>query len=226
MMASEISSYLPSCHFSPVVFTNFGYVYRYISNHTVKDFLMGKVVESITPALQNFIAEQHLFFVASAPLTGEGHVNLSPKGMDSLRVLSPHRVAYIDLIGSGNETSAHLHENGRITFMWCAFNGKPDIVRLYGKGHVVLPDDAEWAELSPLFPQYINARQIIVADIDRVQTSCGYAVPLMDYVGERDTLTRWAEAKGDEGLVNYVCEKNVESIDGLPTPIGMQVKAK
>lgn len=187
---------------------------------------MAKFYDSISDTLQQFIEAQHMFFVASAPLSGDGHVNVSPKGMDSLRVLSPNRVAYMDLIGSGNETSAHLNENGRITFMWCAFNGKPDIVRLYGKGRAVLPSDLEWTELSPLFPNYLNARQIITADIHKVQTSCGYAVPLMDFVADRDTLTRWAEAKGEEGLHNYICEKNVESIDGLPTPIGIQVKAQ
>jgi hypothetical protein len=147
--------------------------------------------------------------------------------MDSLRILSDYRIAYIDLIGSGNETSAHLLEieNGRITFMWCAFSGKPDIVRLYGKGHAVLPNDPEWADLSPLFPNYINARQIITANIHKVQTSCGYGVPLMEFIADRDTLTRWAEAKGEDGLDAYVWEKNVESIDGLPTPIGIHVKA-
>jgi hypothetical protein len=185
---------------------------------------MAKFYDSIGDTLREFIEAQHMFFVASAPLSAEGHVNVSPKGMDSLRVLSPNRVAYIDLIGSGSETSAHLRENGRITFMWCAFTGKPDIVRLYGNGRAVLPSDPEWAELSPLFPNYINARQIITADIHMVQTSCGYAVPLMDFVADRDTLTRWAEAKGEQALEEYICEKNAESIDGLPTPLGLQAK--
>ncbi|HRE46896.1 MAG TPA: pyridoxamine 5'-phosphate oxidase family protein [Aggregatilineales bacterium] len=183
---------------------------------------MGKFYESISETLQEFIEAQHMFFVASAPLSPDGHVNLSPKGMVSLRVLSPNRVAYIDLIGSGNETSAHVSENGRITFMWCAFNGKPDIVRLYGKGRAILPSDPEWAEFRPLFPPYINARQIITADIHKVQTSCGYGVPLMDFVADRDTMTRWAEAKGEDGLAEYICAKNVKSIDGLPTPIGVR----
>lgn len=186
---------------------------------------MAKFYDSISESLQQFVEAQHIFFVASAPLSAEGHVNVSPKGMDSLRVLSPNRVAYLDLIGSGNETSAHLLENGRVTLMWCAFNGKPDIVRLYGKGQTIQPGDAEWTDLRPLFSNYINARQIIIIEIHKVQTSCGYAVPLMDFVADRDTLTRWAEAKGEDGLVAYVCEKNVESIDGLPTPIGMRVKS-
>ncbi len=187
---------------------------------------MGKFYDSISEPLQQFINEQHIFFVASAPLSAEGHVNLSPKGMDSLRILSANRVAYIDLIGSGSETSAHLRENGRITIMWCAFNGKPEIVRLYGKGRAILPSDSEWAELNVLFPNYINSRQIIVAEIHMVQTSCGYAVPLMEFIADRDTLTRWAEAKGEENLVKYVCEKNAESIDGITTPIGLQMKAQ
>lgn len=185
---------------------------------------MAKLYEQIDDNLQGFIRAQHIFFVASAPLSAEGHVNLSPKGHDSLRILSPNRVAYLDLTGSGNETSAHLHENGRLTIMFCAFEGAPNIVRLFGKGRVVLPTDAEWAELSALFPTYLGARQIIVADISLVETSCGYAVPFMDYVGERDTLDRWAEAKGEDGLVTYHCEKNATSLDGLPTPLGLELK--
>jgi len=180
---------------------------------------MAKLYDQITGQLAAFIQAQPLFFVASAPLTAEGHVNLSPKGLDCLRLLSPRRVAYLDLTGSGNETSAHLSENGRITLMFCAFSGPPKILRLYGRGHTVLPGAAEWAELRPLFPEYPGARQIIAAEIQRVQTSCGYAVPLMDYSGQRDTLTRWAEAKGDEALKNYRREKNTTSVDGLPAPL-------
>ena len=184
---------------------------------------MSKFYDQISENLQHFIAAQHMFFVASAPLSAEGHVNLSPKGRDSLRVLSPNRVAYLDLIGSGNETTAHLRENGRITLMFCAFEGAPNIVRLYGTGRTVLPTHPEWGELSGLFPTYINQRQIIMADIDKVQTSCGYGVPFMDYVGERDTMERWAETKGAEGLVQYQCEKNVTSLDGMPTPLGLEI---
>lgn len=186
---------------------------------------MAKLHEEITDSIRGFIEKQPLFFVASAPLSAEGHVNMSPKGQDSFRVLSRDRVAYLDLIGSGNETSAHLLENQRITLMWCSFEGKPDIVRLFGKGRVVLPGDAEWETLRALFPDHVGTRQIIVADIHRVQTSCGYAVPLMAYVGDRDTLARWAQAKGEDGLASYVCEKNSESIDGLPTPLGVQINA-
>lgn len=184
---------------------------------------MAKFYDQIDAKTQDFIEKQHMFFVASAPLSAEGHVNVSPKGADSLRVLSPNRVAYIDLIGSGNETSAHLLENGRVTFMFCAFEGPANIVRLFGQGRTILPTDAEWAELSPLFPEYINTRQIILADIDLVQTSCGYVVPFMDFVGERDTHTRWAENKGEDGLTAYVAEKNVQSLDGLPTRLGTAI---
>ncbi|MES2178631.1 MAG: pyridoxamine 5'-phosphate oxidase family protein [Gemmatimonadota bacterium] len=179
---------------------------------------MGKVVESITPALKRFIEAQPIFFVASAPLSGDGHVNLSPKGLDCLRVLSPNRVAYLDLTGSGNETSAHLSENGRITLMFCAFSGAPQILRLYGTGHVVIPDTREWAELSQQFPVYPGSRQIIVAEVSRVQTSCGFAVPVMNFVKQRDSLIRWAEAKGDD-LPRYWRERNATSIDGLPAPV-------
>ena len=181
---------------------------------------MAKFYEQISENLQQFIEAQHVFFVASAPLSGEGHVNLSPKGRDCLRVLSPNRVAYMDLIGSGNETSAHLRENGRITLMFCAFEGAPNILRLYGTGRTILPGDSDWAEMSALFPTYVNARQIIVAEVDMVQTSCGYGVPFMDYVGERDQMERWADAKGEQGLIDYQCEQNAVSLDGLPTPLG------
>ncbi|MDX1995961.1 MAG: pyridoxamine 5'-phosphate oxidase family protein [bacterium] len=180
---------------------------------------MGKLYDAITDDLQTFIQNQHLFFVATAPLSPDGHVNLSPKGLDSFRILSPNRVAYLDLTGSGNETSAHLLENGRITFMFCSFEKTPQVVRLYGTGRTVLPVSAEWDELSALFTLYPGARQLIVADISRVSTACGYAVPLMDYAGERDTLLRWAEVKGDDGLVAYRQEKNLCSIDELLTPL-------
>src|SRR5215218_5072071 len=137
---------------------------------------MGKFYDHITPELRTFIEQQQMFFVASAPLDPRGRVNVSPKGLDSLRVLGEKRVAYLDLTGSGNETSAHLEDNGRITFMWCAFHGAPKIVRLYGRGRTIVPaiGDAptrEWDELAPLFPIYPGTRQIILADIDRAMTS-------------------------------------------------------
>ena len=180
---------------------------------------MGKVLGSITPELQAFIEAQPLFFVASAPLAGEGHVNLSPKGLDCLRVLSPTRVAYLDLTGSGNETAAHLMENGRITIMVCAFSGPPRIVRLYGRGTVAPVDTPSWNELIGRFDAMPGARQVIVAEIDRVQTSCGFGVPVMKFVEQRQTLPRWAEAKGAD-LPRYRRQKNATSIDGLPAPLG------
>jgi hypothetical protein len=178
---------------------------------------MAKVHDTITPDLAEFIRKQPLFFVASAPLDGDGHVNLSPKGLPCFQILGPTQVAYLDLTGSGNETSAHLLENGRITLMFCAFSGAPNILRLYGRGRVVLPDMPEWPSLASRFEQLAGARQIVVADITRVQTSCGFAVPRMEYVEQRDTLIRWAEHKGEAGLEAYHAEKNVASIDGLPT---------
>ncbi len=181
---------------------------------------MAKVFDSITPELHEFIAAQHLFFVATAPLSPIGHVNLSPKGLDSFRILSPNQVAYLDLTGSGNETSAHLLENGRLTIMFCAFQGAPCILRLYGQGRVILPVAREWTELYPLFLPIAGARQIVVADIDRVQTSCGLGVPLMEYEGQRSALVDWAEKKGEEGIAAYWQQKNLVSVDGLPTPLG------
>ena len=181
---------------------------------------MGKVYASISDDQREFIAAQQMFFVATAPLHPDGHVNLSPKGLNCFRVLAPNRVAYLDLTGSGNETSAHLRENGRITLMFCAFSGPPKILRLYGWGRTVLPGSGQWAELSPLFGEYPGARQLIVAEISRVQTSCGFAVPNYEYVGQRDTLTRWADTKGEDGLETYRSERNARSIDGLVTPLG------
>ena len=173
---------------------------------------MGDIHASITPRLAAFIERQPLFFVASAPLSADGHVNVSPKGQDTFRVLSPHQVAYLDLTGSGNETSAHLAENGRVTFMFCAFEGPPQILRLFGTGRTVLPGDGEWDDLRGRFGEgIVGVRQAIVADIHRVQTSCGYAVPRMDLVEDRDTLDRWARNKGPLRLEDYRREKNVAS---------------
>ena len=180
---------------------------------------MANQYDRITPALQSFIQAQPLFFVATAPLSEQGHVNLSPKGYDTFRILSPHQVAYLDLTGSGNETSAHLAENGRITLLFCAFRGNPQIVRLYGKGETVLPGAERWEELVAQFPSYPGIRQIILASIHLVHTSCGYGVPLMELQQDRETLTRWATSKGEEGLVDYRGANNSKSLDGLPTPL-------
>ncbi|MBW4841005.1 MAG: pyridoxamine 5'-phosphate oxidase family protein [Paenibacillaceae bacterium] len=178
---------------------------------------MGKMFDSMLPEHEAFIRRQHLFFVGSAPLHAEGHVNLSPKGYDSLRLLSPNEVAYLDLTGSGNETAAHLEENGRITIMFAAFEGQPLILRLYGKGQVILPDSADWGRLEGLFPKLTGARQIILVSVYGVQTSCGYGVPLFSYDGDRETLVKWAETKGDLGLEEYRRQKNAVSLDGLPS---------
>jgi len=185
---------------------------------------MAQSFDSIQPGHAAFIKKQKLFFVASAPLHSDGHVNLSPKGFDCFRILSPTRVAYLDIVGSGNETSAHMLENGRITFMFCAFKGAPVILRLYGKGYTVLPGDAQWAELSALFVLPLATRQIIVADIHEVRKSCGFGVPLYEYTGERDQAQKWAEHKGAEGLEAYKEENNRVSLDGLPTALGITIK--
>lgn len=183
---------------------------------------MGSFYESISQHHQDFIARQHIFFVASAPLNAEGHVNLSPKGMDSFRVLSPNQVAYMDVISSGNETSAHILENGRVTFMFCAFDGAPNILRLYGRGQTILPGQPGWDALAPHFKLVASVRQLIVADIYKVQSSCGYGVPLFEYSGEREQHFKWAQKLGPEGLSEYSLEHNSISLDGMPTPFGLR----
>jgi hypothetical protein len=180
---------------------------------------MGKTFDSITAELQAFIYEQPLFFVATAPLAATGHVNLSPKGLDSFRVVTPTRVAYLDLTGSGNETAAHVTENTRLTLMFCAFAGRPQILRLYCSGRVALPGSAEWQELEQLFPRYAGARQVIIGEVDFAQTSCGYGVPVMQFEAQRDTLPRWAESKGPDDLKEYRRTRNSTSIDGLIAPL-------
>lgn len=181
---------------------------------------MAKFFDAIMPAHQAFIEHQKMFFVASAPLEADGHVNLSPKGGDVFRILDPNKVAYLDYTGSGNETSAHLLQNGRITFMFCAYDGPPNILRLYGHGRTILPTDEQWADLVTGFTDIHPAtRQIIVATIHKVQTSCGYSVPLYEYLGERDHAYKWAANKGPDGLIQYRNEKNRQSLDGLPTAL-------
>ena len=183
---------------------------------------MGKFHDSIKPAHKEFIEQQHIFFVSTAPLSADGRINLSPKGLDCFRVLSDHRVGYMDLISSGNETSAHTLENGRITIMFCSFNGAPNILRLYGRGFTILPGTKEWEEYAPHFKIYPSTRQLIIADIDLVQTSCGFGVPLLDYTGERDIHFEWAEKKGADGLIEYVKQNNLKSLDGLETNLGLK----
>jgi len=176
---------------------------------------MGDVHDALDQPLIAWIGEQHVFFVATAPSVG-GHVNLSPKGHDALRVIDDRTVAYLDLTGSGSETIAHTRENGRITIMLCAFEGPPRILRLYGRGTAHALGTPRYDELIGRFEPIVGARAIVELAIERVQTSCGYSIPFMDYREERPTLQQWAARKGDEGLQAYWAEKNVESIDGLP----------
>ncbi|MEM6654998.1 MAG: pyridoxamine 5'-phosphate oxidase family protein [Planctomycetota bacterium] len=186
---------------------------------------MGKVYDEITPELRAWIEQQRVFFVATAPTgldgeRGEGHVNCSPKGLDSFRVLGPTMVAYLDLTGSGAETIAHLRENGRICLMFCALEGPPLIVRLHGTGTVVTPEAADWREqLAPFagpLTEQPGARSIIRVECTRVSDSCGYGVPRYEFADERDTLGKWCTKKGDDGLAAYQQKHNLASIDGLP----------
>ena len=176
---------------------------------------MSKLYKKISPKLQQFIEDQKIFFVATA--TADSRINLSPKGMDSLRVLNPNRIVWLNVTGSGNETAAHVQENPRMTLMWTAFEDNPMILRLYGTAKTIHNDDPEWKLLFPLFPAIPGARQIFDLNINLVQTSCGMAVPLYDYVGEREQLNTWAVKKGPEGLKTYWEETNHVSLDGKPT---------
>jgi hypothetical protein len=176
---------------------------------------MGKVYERLDDDLAAFLGRQHVFFVGTAPDSPDGHLNVSPKGLDTFRILGPDTVAYLDLTGSGIETVAHLRQNGRITLMFCAFEGRPQIVRLYGQGRVVEPGDPGWDELIARFPDYPGARSVVVVDVERVADSCGFAVPLYEYRGERSQLIDYAARKGPEGLEAYRAEKNRASIDGV-----------
>ncbi len=177
---------------------------------------MSKIYEEITPELSAWIAQQHLFFVASAPMAADGLLNCSPKGMDTFRILGPRQVAYLDLTGSGVETIAHLQENRRLLFMFCALTGPPNIVRLHAHGEVITPESPDWQALRGLFPEYAGARAIIRASLLRISDSCGYSIPRFEFVQDRDTLVRWAESKGTTGLAEYRHEKNSRSLDGLP----------
>ena len=177
---------------------------------------MGRTYDVIDDALAAFLRAQHVFFVATAPLATDGHVNLSPKGLGGFTILGPSTVAYLDLTGSGVETIAHLRENGRLTFLFCAFEGPPRIVRLYGRGRVVPRDDPGFAALAAPFPPHAGARSVIVVELDRISESCGYGVPRYRYEGERSQLTDWAAHKGSDGLDTYRSERNASSIDGLP----------
>lgn len=183
---------------------------------------MGKFHDHIHPEHAAFIRDQHIFFVATSPLKEDGRINLSPKGLDAFRVLSEHEVGYMDLISSGNETSAHTRENGRITFMFCSFGEKPLIMRLYGRGRALTKGSTEYEKYAPQFKTYPSTRQLVIAEIDLVQTSCGFGVPLYEYRGERDIHFEWADRKGDEGLKEYIMKNNLISLDGLPTDLGVE----
>ena len=176
---------------------------------------MAKQFDEIEEDHQRFIEDQHLFFTASA--AADGRVNVSPKGMDSLRILDANRIIWLNLTGSGNETAGHLLENPRVTLMWCSFAKRPLILRAYGTARAIYPGDADWDGLAAHVPQYRSARQIYDMQVDMVQSSCGYAVPFMDFAGERDTLQKWADDKSDADLRTYKADRNRVTIDGKPT---------
>jgi predicted pyridoxine 5'-phosphate oxidase superfamily flavin-nucleotide-binding protein len=176
---------------------------------------MGNVYDLIDDKLRSFIDAQRVFFVATAPSSG-GHVNLSPKGLETLKVIDERTIAYLDFVGSGAETIAHLRDNGRIVIMMCAFEGPPKIVRLHGRGEAIEPEDADYTTLNARFAAGMAGRSIIRVRVERVSDSCGYGVPLYRFQGERDQLGAWAERKGEEGLLDYQRKNNRKSIDGLP----------
>ena len=178
---------------------------------------MAKQFDQITDDHRQFIEAQHIFFVGSA--ADVGRVNVSPKGMDSLRVLGPNRIIWRNLTGSGNETAAHLARINRMTLMWCGFETRPMIMRAYGTARTLHPRDADFADLNAAFPASVGARQIYDMTVDLLQTSCGYAVPFFEHRGPRDVLKKWAEDKGPDGIATYWNERNQQTIDGLPTHI-------
>lgn len=178
---------------------------------------MAKFYEKIPKRVQQFITAQKVFFVATAPK--EGRINLSPKGMDTFRVIDEHRVMWLSVTGSGNETAAHLLNDNRITIMFCAFEGAPNIVRLYGTASEIKPNDAEWANAIAHFDELPGTRQIFDVRVETVQTSCGMSIPFYEYQGERDQLLDWAKDKGQTGIETYWKDRNQTSIDGLPTHI-------
>jgi hypothetical protein len=170
----------------------------------------------IEPELADWIARQKIFFVATAPLSAEGHVNVSPKGGEAFRVLGPLEVAYQDYTGSGAETAAHVRENGRIVIMFCAFEGPPQVVRLHGRASVITPERPEFAGLVSRFPPNPGTRAIFHVRVDKVSHSCGFAVPFFEFKSPRDALDKWAAKQGPEKMAAYRQENNTRSIDGLP----------
>ncbi|MHA7304187.1 pyridoxamine 5'-phosphate oxidase family protein [Arthrobacter sp. TMN-49] len=177
---------------------------------------MAKIFDSIDENLKAWIEEQPMWFVATAPLGADGHVNMSPRGHDSFSVLDSRRVAWVDYTGSGVETIAHIRENGRVCLMFNSFDSRPRIVRLHGRGSVFLPGEAAFEEVVALHPDHPSTRAVIVIDVTRVSDSCGWGVPVMEMTGERDLLRLQAEKKGVDGMSGYRAERNARSIDGLP----------
>ena len=180
---------------------------------------MGRTYERIEPHVAEWMLRQPMFFVATAPLAGDGHINCSPKGnRDELVLVGDRGIAYLDQTGSGVETIAHLAENSRIVVMFCAFDGPPRIVRLHGRGRSVRPGEPEFETLAPQFPgaRRVGVRSIVIVEADRISDSCGYAVPLMSFDTHRTMLEEWADRKGEQGVVDYWAEKNAASLDGLP----------
>lgn len=184
---------------------------------------MAKIFDSIDEALKAWIEEQPMWFVATAPLGADGHVNISPRGHDSFSILDSHRVAWVDFTGSGVETIAHIRENGRVCLMFNSFGSRPRIVRLHGQGSVFLPGDATFEEIVALHPDHPSTRAVITVDVTRISDSCGWGVPVMEMTGERDLLRLQAEKKGVDGMSTYRTERNAQSIDGLP---GFPLKAQ
>ena len=178
---------------------------------------MSKQRQNIDPELAAWIAAQKVFFVATAPLSAHGHINLSPKGGDSFRILGPMEVAYQDYTGSGSETAAHLRENGRIIIMFTAFEGSPQVARLHGRGTVITAGHPRFAELARLFPENPGTRAFVHVQVTRVSTSCGFSIPFFDYRAPRETLDRWAAQQGPEKMAAYRASKNQLSIDNLPS---------
>lgn len=177
---------------------------------------MGKDYQEIDDRMRQWIERQHVFFVSTAPLSDDGLINCSPKGLDSLRVLGPRRLAYADVGGSGIETVAHLKENGRIVIMLCAFEGPPKIFRFYGRGRAVEPHDAEFSSLAGAYSDLPGIRNVITIDVERIRDSCGYAVPFHEYKGERDSMHNWVASKTDQERLDHYVERNEKSLDGLP----------
>jgi len=177
---------------------------------------MGKLFTGVAGELRAFVEAQHMFFVGSAPLSAAGHVNVSPKGLDTLRIIDPATIVYLDHVGSGAETIAHVRENKRIVIMLCAFEGSPRVVRLHGRARVLEPQDDEYVQLRRLFAPEPDGRAIIHISLDRVSDSCGFGVPVYKFERDRSQLPDWAARKGEEGLEKYQIDKNSDSIDGLP----------